>query len=98
MFLCFRVAAAGIFVLLIIITVIMVFWPRKTKEEELAGSGTKKVCLGRAVVFVLFGSLKKRHICYQALLPFIYPLLPTSKTLLFIGYHLSQREPYSFNL
>ena len=33
----------GIAIALAAVTVIMLFWPRKTKEEELAGSLTKKV-------------------------------------------------------
>ena len=33
----------GIFFLLVLLTLILVFWPRKTTEEELAGSLAKKV-------------------------------------------------------
>ena len=33
----------GIFFLLVLLTVILVLWPRKTPEEELAGSTEKKV-------------------------------------------------------
>ena len=33
----------GIFFLLVLLTLILIFWPRKTVEEELAGSTAKKV-------------------------------------------------------
>ena len=39
----YRNAVVGIFVLLVLLTLILIFWPRKTKEEELAGSLAKKV-------------------------------------------------------
>jgi len=33
----------GIFFLLVLLTLILIFWPRRTVEEELAGSTAKKV-------------------------------------------------------
>lgn len=33
----------GIFFLLVVLTLALIFWPRKTKEEELAGGLAKKV-------------------------------------------------------
>ena len=38
-----RNAVVGIFFLLVVLTLILIFWPRKTLEEELAGSTAKKV-------------------------------------------------------
>lgn len=34
----------GIFFLVVLLTLALIFWPRKTKEEELEGSLAKKVC------------------------------------------------------
>ena len=45
----FRNAVVGIFLLVVILTLALIFWPRKTKEEELAGSTAKKVCIGMVV-------------------------------------------------
>ena len=42
--------------LVVILTLALIFWPRKTKEEELAGSTAKKVCIGM-VVFLLKGQV-----------------------------------------
>ena len=38
-----RNAVVGIFFLLVLLTLILIFWPRKTVDEELAGSTVKKV-------------------------------------------------------
>ena len=44
----------GIFFLLVLLTLILVFWPRKTREEELAGSAAKKV--GKTIKELQFSS------------------------------------------
>lgn len=38
-----RNGVVGIFFLLVVLTLALIFWPRKTKEEELAGGLAKKV-------------------------------------------------------
>lgn len=41
-----RNGVVGIFLLLVVLTLALIFWPRKTKEEELAGDLAMKVRKG----------------------------------------------------
>ena len=50
----FRNGVVGIFLLLVVLTLTLIFWPRKTKEEELAGDLVKKVCeTGQEIQFFI---------------------------------------------
>lgn len=81
----------GIFFLLVLLTLILIFWPRKTVEEELAGSTAKKVSkpvfsFRNPIIFILIWS------CFNLLKNFIFDIfqqievdeLIIPKTVLFV--------------
>ncbi|XP_031564480.1 transmembrane protein 218-like [Actinia tenebrosa] len=65
-------AVFGIGFLLILLTITMLFYPRKTKEEELAGSSGKKVEVDYMIIprTVLFS-----FICVFAVVAFVFVLI-----------------------
>ncbi|KAK3699429.1 hypothetical protein QZH41_018590 [Actinostola sp. cb2023] len=65
-------AVLGIGVLLVLITIVMLFYPRKTREEELAGSSARKVEVDTMIIprTVLFS-----FVCVFAVVGFVFLLI-----------------------
>ncbi|XP_027059755.1 transmembrane protein 218-like [Pocillopora damicornis] len=84
-------AVVGIFFLLVLLTVILVLWPRKTPEEELAGSTEKKIevdelIIPKTVLFVF--------ICVFSLVAFVFLLLHWMEPI--YSPALTSRKTYAF--
>ncbi|PFX26798.1 transmembrane protein 218-like [Stylophora pistillata] len=84
-------SVVGIFFLLVLLTVILVLWPRKTPEEELAGSTAKKIevdelIIPKTVLFVF--------ICIFAVVAFVFLLLHWMEPI--YSPALTSRKTYAF--
>ncbi|KAM7450907.1 hypothetical protein ABFA07_001311 [Porites harrisoni] len=84
-------AVVGIFVLVVILTLALIFWPRKTKEEELAGSTAKKIevdelIIPKTVLFVflcIFAAVAFVFLVLHWMEPVYSPALTSRKTYTF---------------
>ncbi|XP_020614537.1 transmembrane protein 218-like [Orbicella faveolata] len=84
-------AVVGIFFLLVLLTLILIFWPRKTVEEELAGSTAKKIevdglIIPKTVLFVficIFAAVAFVFLVQHWMEPVYSPALTSRKTYAF---------------